>query len=85
MSTNHPIFLSFPFGIIGFMMMTIASGSNPLVSFQHTGCLISVRFRGMIKPEAPEVYSFRLFPGTSGVLAESHDPLKTYNIKQEAL
>ena len=57
MSTNHPIFLSFPFGIIGFMMIIIASGSNPLVSFRHPGCLISVRFRGMIKPEAQEAYS----------------------------
>ena len=85
MCTRHTIFLSFHFGIIGLIMMIIASGSNPLVSFRHPGCLISVRFRGMIKPEAPEACSFRLFPGTSGVQAKSHDPLKTYNIKQEAL
>ena len=57
MCTRHTIFLSFHFGIIGLIMMIIASGSNPLVSFRHPGCLISVRFRGMIKPEAQEAYS----------------------------
>ena len=85
MSISHAIFLSFHFGIIGLIMMTIASGSYSPVSFRHLGCLISVRFQVMIKPEAPEAYSFRLFPGTSGVLAESHDPLNTYNMEQEAL